>query len=197
MRVYIGPYRNRITWPIKLQGFYFDKRFGKFALYGEKDYKKIDFVVENVTDYLQDLVNKYINEPWLDKNTRKIKVKLHHYDTWNADNTLAIIIHPLLVKLKSDKQGIPLIDDEDVPENIRSTNATPKEDPYDIDEHSEARWNYVLDEMIWAFEQCAKDDTGDTEYLMDSENPERMKAHYARISNGHRLFGKYYFSLWT
>jgi hypothetical protein len=75
--------------------------------------------------------------------------------------------------------------------------------------------------MIWAFEQCAKEDTGDDQFYSGEVDwtfekeedgkysrmeygpnhtfkidEEGKKAHYERIKNGHRLFGKYYFSLW-
>jgi len=52
---------------------------------------------------------------------RKISVQIDPWDTWSADHTLALIIAPVLQKMKDDKQGAPHVDDADVPEHLRST----------------------------------------------------------------------------
>jgi hypothetical protein len=66
----------------------------------------------------------------------------------------------MLKQLKATTHGAPFVDDEDVPEGIdlRSTEALPKEDEYDVDSNHFKRWNWVLDEMIFAFE-CKIDDS--------------------------------------
>jgi len=146
---------------------------------------------------------------------RKVKVKLHKYDTWNADHTLALVIVPVLNDLRGSKRGSPLIDDEDVPDDIRSTSADPKENEWDLDSNHHKRWLWVLDEMIWAFEQHAKPDweqefySGDTDLdFVDNkmiEGPnhtfevdrEGLNKHRERMANGRRLFAKYYDCLWT
>lgn len=144
------------------------------------------------------------------KRNRKIKVKLDPYDIWSADQTLAHIILPMLKQLKDQKQGSPNVDDEDVPENLRSTNASPKEHPWDTDEHWFKRWDCVIDEMIWAFEQHLEGDdkffdhsqVDDTEGF--TERIGKIKVDYdglqaweERKQNGFRLFGKYYQCLWS
>ena len=146
---------------------------------------------------------------------RKVKIKIHKYDTWNANHTLALVIVPVLKNLRGFKYGSPLIDDEDVPENIRSTNADPKENEWDIDSNHHKRWLWVLDEMIWAFEQHAKPDwelefySGDVDMKFENkqliEGPnhtfevdrEGLNKHRERMANGRRLFAKYYDCLWT
>lgn len=220
MKAHIGPYRGRLTFPLKVNDWYFTKRFGDYD-YSDKDYRFVDRVVELITNKVQDVLNKYLNEPWLDKRERNIKVRVDNYDVWGADHTLALIIHPVLLKLKSVKHGSPFVDDEDVPENLRSIAAPPKENDWDIDKNHEPRWDWVLDEMIWAFGQCTQEDNGDDQFYsgnMDwsfakdektglsefTDGPNSTfkvdrigkDAHYDRIKNGHRLFGKYYFSLW-
>lgn len=156
-------------------------------------------------------------------------VKIDRYDTWSMDSTLAHIVLPMLKQLKKDKHGAPLVDDEDVPEHLRSTAAPPRENEYDVDAHHFARWDWVMDEMIFAFE-CKVDDSwqdafcegehdllwipvdrdgnevpkGEHLYYTMSHGPkdtykcdyEGMKVVQARITNGFRLFGKYYESLW-
>ena len=161
---------------------------------------------------------------WFDKKFKKRKISIQNddYDTWSADHTLSLIIHPLLVKLKNKKDGAPHVDNEDVPENIRSTNAKPKENEWDTDEFHFDRWDYVLDEMIFAFEKsidnsweeefysgksdpewkCINEDETDPEKRLYEDDTfkidhDGMKRIQNRIQNGHRLFGKYYSHLWT
>ena len=157
--------------------------------------------------------------PYEDDIERKISIELDPYDTWNLDHTLSLIIHPLLVQLKETKQGSPYVDDDDVPENLRSTAAAPKENDWDTDSLHFDRWDWVMDEMIWAFKQDKSDDenlfhhnTGNLKMTIDDgkltfgiEDPTKPeyfydkdghKAHEARKSNGRRLFAKYYYGLW-
>ena len=128
------------------------------------------------------------------RKNRKIKVHIDKYDTWGMDYTLAYIIHPMLVQLKETKQGSPFVDDEDVPENLRSTNSSPKENQWDIDDFFHDRWDWVLDEMIWAFEHKINDDWKDEYYKNKDYNGLREKED--RMKNAFRLFGKYYEGLW-
>ena len=140
------------------------------------------------------------------EDDRKISVKLHKYDTWNMDSTLAYIIHPMLVQLKETKQGSHQVDDEDVPENIRSTNSNiPKENYWDTDEFIHDRWNWILDEMIWAFKTINEEweDEFHTppvgEWSIDNFGTVDMIGRQKvqdRMTNGFRLFGKYYQNLW-
>jgi hypothetical protein len=185
----------------------------------EDKYTWMDKFTYKLESALQTIYNKTINL-YLDKAQRKVKIRVDGYDVWGADHTIAMLVHPLLLKLKENKHGAPYVDDEDVPEHLRSTAAPPKKDEWDIDDNHSKRWDWVLDEMIWAFEQCAKEDTGDDQFysgevdwtfVKEDDKYSRMeygpnhtfkideegkKAHYERIKNGHRLFGKYYFSLW-
>ena len=89
---------------------------------------------------------------------RKISIKTDPWDTWSLDHTLSLIIHPLLIQLKNTTHGSPLVDDEDVPEELKSTSAPPKEKEWDTDDNHHKRWEWVLDEMIWAFAQKVDDD---------------------------------------
>ena len=85
-------------------------------------------------------------------------VKIDKWDTWSMDHTLAIIVLPMLKQLKATKHGSPLVDDEDVPENLRSTAAPPKENEWDTDDNLHLRWEWVMNEMIFSFE-CKVDDS--------------------------------------
>jgi len=157
---------------------------------------------------------------WIhDKRKRKISIKLDSWDSWNADYTLALIILPVLKQLKESKHGAPNTEDEDVPEELRSTSAPPKENEWDTDENWFKRWEWIMDEMIWTFEQLASDD-GENQFFhhdipKDAKVPEGWQwidgilstrgfwvdrpgeeTYHKRIENGLRLFGRYYRGLW-
>ena len=158
---------------------------------------------------------------WIEsKKQRKIKIRIDNYDVWGLDHTLSFIIAPALEKLRDNKSGGPNVDDEDVPEDIRSDKALPKANEYDADSNHFKRWDWILDEMIWAFNEIKtaewenKFHSGniDIEWVPSADgnfytmekgpkdthyfDKEGYNKHFDRIQNGLRLFGKYYFSLW-
>ena len=90
-------------------------------------------------------------------------VKIDRWDTWSMDHTLAHIVLPMLRQLKATKHGSPMVDDEDVPEHLRSTAAPPRENEYDIDANHHDRWDWVMGEMIFAFE-CKVDDSWEDQF---------------------------------
>jgi hypothetical protein len=122
----------------------------------------------------------------------------------------------MLKQLKDTKHGAPWTDDEDVPEELRSTSVPPKENEWDTDENHFKRWDWILDEMIFSFESKLDDSWEDQFYSRNDDfgflklengmtemvgsrgdfDMEGRKAYQKRISNGFRLFGKYYESLW-
>jgi len=100
---------------------------------------------------------------WIEsKRKRKVEIKIHNYDAWNAFHTMALIILPVLQELKKQKQGAGMIDDEDVPWYLRSTMC--KENEFDSDGNVFARYEWVLDEMIWTFQQIVDDNWPDRYY---------------------------------
>ena len=148
-------------------------------------------------------------------------VKIDRWDTWSMDHTLAHIILPMLKQLDKEKHGAPFTEDDDVPEYLRSHMAQPKENEWDTDSLHFMRWDWILAEMIWAFEQKLKDDdesqfydhsvyekddgkTNFDQFFKDISDgvkrtkvdEEGLKAHQKRKANGFRLFGKYYQNLW-
>lgn len=217
MRVYIGPYVDR--WISKVHDRYMDRKYkgGLWPRYAEESGAPVDEkAVEALEDTLQWIYNHTINL-YLDHKERKIKVKIDNFDTWSMDHTLSFIVVPMLKQLKDTKHGAPFVDDEDVPEHLRSTSAPPKENEWDTDEHHFARWDWVLDEMLWAFEQKMRDDWEGDYYKFEDcepnkesksfsekygyklvwEDPEGRRKHQERMTNGFRLFGKYYECLWN
>ena len=144
------------------------------------------------------------------RKNRALRIEIEPFDTWSMDHTLAPIILPMLKQLKETKHGSPDVNDKDVPEHLRSTSAPPKENDWDIDDNWHKRWDWVMDEMIWAFEQKNRDHWEDDYYgpYIEGEGDgifgghfewtdnEGMQKHQERMSNGFRLFGKYYENLW-
>lgn len=222
MKVFIGPYKNWIG-PYQIADmifFWIDRK-----AYLEDDdprHNRWDYrACEKLGDFLADSwVNSVCDLIHEKRGDQKIKVRVDRYDTWNMNNTLAVIVHPMLVQLRNTKHGAPHVEDEDVPEHLRSTSAPPKENEWDADEFYFARWDWVLDEMIWAFEQYIDPNVEEQFYSGNSDikfekiegseyselvtgpndtfkvDREAMKIWAKRMDNGTRLFGKYYKNLW-
>ena len=219
MKVKIGPYTQHWS-TYRLERRLLNKLHGLDFFTGfvhEKDYTRLDKVIVWSLDVWQWVLNKTVNRFGQE---RKIKVHIDPYDTWNMDNTLAHIIHPMLIQLRNTNHGAPFVEDVDVPEELRSTQAPPKENDWDTDENHFKRWDWVLDEMIFAFGQEVDDSweskyySGEIEHIWKEnddgthtleEGPNHtfivdrdgMKIERDRIQNGLRLFGKYYFNLWN
>jgi hypothetical protein len=233
MKIYISKYRNHWISPYTILGA---------VCFWEKD----EDVFYNLDD---DPNNKY--QKWVDRlnpicigfqkflgfvHPRIEYIKIDKYDTWSMDTTLAPIILPMLKQLKASKHGSGIVDLEDVPEHLRCNTHEEWEDQESFDFYHEheikegecdihARWDWVLDEMIWAFEQicednndaqfhtgvhdmksvpCKWDENGKPTLYTFEEGPnhtakfdvEGYQKHHDRINNGTRLFGKYYRNLW-
>lgn len=203
MKVYIGRHRGR--WISMIHDLHMTRRYG-IDWDNNQDWK--DCAWERAENALQWLYNHTINLILDKRSSQKISVRIDHYDTWSMDHTLAHIVVPMLKQLKETKHGSPWVDDEDVPEELRSTSAPPKENEWDTDDNHHKRWDWVINEMIWAFEQKTCDDWQGDYYKYEDdptatfglklvwEDREGRKAHQDRMSNGFRLFGKYYESLW-
>ena len=208
MKVYIGPYKKWIG-PYQIAEW-------------------IPFLNEDQQHNLGTwLTTTWVNKAckWFySKTERKIKVRIDRYDTWSMDHTLALIILPMLKQIKESKHGSPHVDDEDLPDHMRHTYSKGPNDYETDDPWIHYKWDWVLNEMIWAFEKELDEDWedqfryGEPDYEFihvggeigtDSElnemkqrNPDywvdydKIKEYYKRIDNGFRLFGKYYRNLW-
>ena len=109
---------------------------------------------------------------------RKISVQIDDWDTWSLDHTLAIIIHPALVKYKQDslETGHPCLG---IDMDMCTSGSC----------DCNTKWQEMLDKMIWSFEQIVTDEIH--EYR--DEYPDYL----TRVKEGLELFGKYYLALWT
>lgn len=246
MKIVIGPYKDWFG-PYQLaekilfwMNRYEDDRVHKLGqwLAGDEDREDDDRMGRNEK---KSLLYKFLL--WVDsKKNRAVKIRIDKYDTWNMDRTLALIILPMLKQLKETKHGSPIVDLDDVPEHLRGTNTEDYDSQLTFDFYNEhqikdgendlhARWDWVLSEMIWAFEQHQSECDWEAQYytgesdlrwkkvegtypnlvtgkeeglsqLVEGPNHtmkidyEGLRKHQERISNGFRLFGKYYTGLW-
>jgi len=163
---------------------------------------------------------------WIEqRRKRRIQVHIDPWDTWSMDHTLGYIILPMLKQLRASKHGAPYVEDEDVPEHLRLTAAPAltqeEQDSGAVDANHFARWDWVLDEMIFAFEcQTGRFENWEDQFHSGKhdlqwkqlENGMSEMVHGAgdthkwdqeghrkwadRMQNGYRLFGKYYQNLW-
>lgn len=220
MKVYIGPHREWIG-PFQLAEkilFWLPKYNEKYE-HNETVFKFGEWLAEDKNgnpSYLARFCE------WIhSKKKRKVKIRIDDYDVWDMDCTLSMIILPMLKRLKDVKSGSPFVEMEDVPEHLRCEV---------IDHHDETvhqRWNWVLDEIIWAFTQKQPDSdweeqfrSGNIDHKMvpyqfdengkptmykmeDGPNHtykcdyDGMREYEKRIQNGVTLFGKYYSGMWN
>lgn len=207
MKVYLGKYRSSSLHDL------LEPIFDMLCIHDEDRFLIIDFL-------RRIKIGRWI-ESFLWKYDRIKFVKIDSWDVWSLDHTLALIILPALEVLKNKKHGAPLVDDNDVPEELRSYNAPPKENEWDTDKFWFDRYDWILNEMIWAFRNIVDDSweeqfysgTIDFNFVPCEDNPklfkletgpndthkfdaEGYKKYQDRITNGLRLFGVYYQGLW-
>ena len=223
MKVYISNYRDHWISPYKM--------LEKIFFWREIDYDEP--LIEKLSNVLTP-ISKAIQKTMDFVRPRVVDVKIDYWDTWSMDSTLAPIILPMLKQLRDTKHGSPMVDMEDVPEYMRTTTTEDYDSqkvfdfynqdvPEGYDVHK--RWDWVLNEMIFAFEHLVDDDW-ENEYYSgeidikhvpcdwnDDGTPrlyttetgpnhtykcdyDGMFQVYVRIDNGLRLFGKYFRHLW-
>jgi hypothetical protein len=221
MKVYLSKYRSHWISPYTI----LEKAF----FWREIDYDEP--IIEKLSNILEPICIAWMK--FLDFIHPRIEyVKIDPWDVWNMDHTLSPIILPMLKRLREVKHGSGFVDMEDVPEHLRATTTDEWDRQHTFDFYNEdvpkegvadihARWNWVLDEMIFAFEHLVDDTweekfssgTIDTIFVPCEDNPklnrmehgpnhtyvcdyDGLRKEYDRIDNGLRLFGKYYRNLW-
>jgi hypothetical protein len=224
MKVTIGPYIYRWTSSCVERTWLEYKHKKPYYEVLDNELTKADNFVMLMCDKWQTVLNATINR-YLDNKKRKIKIKIHEYDTWNMNHTLAMIVLPMLKQLKETKHGSPEVNPEDVPEHLRpdpdriKLHEEGKLKFYEVDNTLHDRWDWVLDEMIYAFEIESNEDwedefhSGVSDWVWEKRengmsemvkgpnhtytiDHEAMRAIITRKDNGIRLFGKYYNGLW-
>ena len=167
MKVQLGKPSNFLS--CNLLDFYLDLRYGV----GTGTPENLS-LVERTLEHIENKINKalrIVNLHILPEPT--VKVKIEPWDTWDFRETLTPIIIPMLLQLKNTQHGAPLVDREDVPSFLQVKLGTDN-DPYIFE-----RWEWILDEMVYAFASRSLE-----------------KADMKRAQNGFELFGKYFQALW-
>ena len=150
------------------------------------------WIGENIQRLIDITWNKYIAwNPLLND-----VVELDASDSWSCDYTLSKVIVPVLEQLKKTTHGYGYIDDADVPIELRTGNS----------EHNEAKYNWVLDEVIWCLREIANEEPnaphiGDINLDFDTMDvPDtwviEQDEYEQRLQNGCRLFGRYLRTFW-
>ena len=226
MKIYKSNYRSHWVSPYVI--------LEKIFFWREIDYDEP--IIEKLSDFLNPFSIAW--QKFLDFVHPRINyVKIDRYDTWSMDHTLADIILPMLKQLRDTKHGSPLVDLEDLPEELRMVgyedwSSQLRFDFGDSEQHEKEsweithrRWEWVLDEMIFAFEHYVDDtweeafrsgehdmihvpcewyEDGKPKLYKIEKGPndtyvcdyEGMNKVYKRMENGFHLFGKYYRGLW-
>jgi hypothetical protein len=168
MKVWIGGYRNH--WNTQdAERRWYKWRYDKYDWEIEEEMRDLwDHAFETTMGLWHILVCRPVN--WIKSKIPRIQyIKIDRYDTWSMDATLTPIILPMLKKLQKEKHGSPHTKDSDVPKHLRSTAAPAKENEWDTDENHFKRWDWIMDEMIWAFEQMNDPDNDDQFYTGESD----------------------------
>ena len=228
MKVYIGPHIDWIgPYQIAEKLMFWEDKYDENYNSNDKIHKFGTWLAET-KDGKDTWLMKICNW-WHNKQKRKVKIHIDNYDAWNAHNTASMILLPLFTKLKETKHGSGFIDDEDVPEWIRSTSpkawtgiSEESKSNQCSDNFIDERYNWVLNEILWALQQDQPDCDWEDKYwkvhpeLDLTKHPEDegkkfipirwnvegecdwdgRKEHQKRIDNGFRLMGKYWCNLW-
>jgi hypothetical protein len=218
MKVYLGPYRDWIG-PYQIAEMLC---FWARPVEDEHGFKSEPDWVHDFGTWLAE--DRDGNDSWLTRacqwiqehKQRRTWIHIDNYDVWSMDHTLALIILPMLQKLQKQKHGYGFVDDRDVPREMRSYARGARKgltNTYDWDNHAELRYEWMLNELIWTFEQLCDDQDGEDQFFDHTESSKEkdfnksmqklrvdrvgLKAHQDRVANGLRLFGKYFKTLWT
>lgn len=150
----------------------------------------------------------------------KRKIHIDAFDVWNADHTIGLVVHPILLKLKEKMHGAAMVDDIDVPDHLKDSDILKKDPNAESKVHE--KWEWVLGEIIFAFEHIGPKayswereyETGEMgglvfedsdhdgfrtvnvdmgDFVSDDVGKDAVRK---RITNGLMLFAKYHSGLW-
>ena len=172
MKIKISEYSNRLICNIHTN--HMNKKYEGLS-YENQTHE--DYVLEAIEDAIQSVYNVF-NWIWYDRRpAQRINVHIDRWDTWSMDHTLAHIVLPMLVQLKRTKHGAPNTDNADVPKELRMSKKrlTAYSKTGDTDDNFFKRWDWILDEMIWAFNQKCRDDWEGDYYEYREMGPEESK----------------------
>lgn len=144
---------------------------------------------------------------------RITQIEIDKYDSWSADQTIAMIAAPIIKQLKETNHGFAFVKAEDCPEELRTTGDDRFAEDEERYKEQQARWQYVQGEILWAMEEIASGKPGYESFYEYPEtlpesisisemlkqtkvNKEGLENYAKRLQNGCELFGKYFMDLW-
>jgi hypothetical protein len=178
VKVYIGPYPN-IYSTNRWKSFWYKVLYNTTVEYisdkQQADYNKslVGFIDSSISFILNISINA-INK----RRFRRINIIAHKYDAIQTHQTLALVILPVLKQLRKNSTSIFIVAPEDVPAHLKLPDDLSE---FDIHANAYARWRYIIDSMIVAFEYLANNATANNNDTVDF---------------GLRMFAKYYKGLW-
>jgi hypothetical protein len=196
MKIKIGNFPNYISFRDYSDSYhmFFNKKLRNQIFVNDDDFDKslaklkknpIHRVVLNFLDTINAFLSNCV-EPILNKfvqEDQKVSITIDAEDFANMSKDLLIITYAGLLKIKTDKNGSPMVSRQDVPawlgDDCVNRPANSFNDPL-----IHLRWEWTINEILWGFKK--KLDEGSL-----SEQEEK------RMLNCFRLFAKYYASLWT
>lgn len=149
------------------------------------------------------------------RKKRIVKVTIDKYDSWNLDQTLALIIAPALAKF--DKGfGIPASMFPPPKMCGEADRSKTKTKAYKtIERAAQKKWDDTLEQMRWSFDQIARNepDAPEFPYTLDlkkinaprtADQKRKLKkyatrraVYHEKIKHGLELFGKHFQDLWN
>ena len=107
------------------------------------------------------------------ENPRTIKIEIDDWDIWNLDHTLAMVIHPALVKFRENLNSHP-------------------------SEVTGEEWEEILDKMIFSFDVISNELFIEQQFFRDGTwHKEEYEEHNKKIQEGIDLFAKWFRGLWN
>ena len=208
MKVILGQYPKEYC-TSDLEGLY-RKYIRRLDYNSEAPEDKMEIRLAKFDRVIQVFLDVTLNKI-LQFNKRTEIVRIDRSDTLDLYTDLAQIIHPALIEFKKRNDGCFEVKPEDCPFSVNDESDTG---------FSEQRYNWVMDEMIWTFNEVLNDLSqekfwsGESDFffedILDTTKQRVVKGpnhtrvfdseafgqHKARVDNGLRLFGVYYLNLW-
>lgn len=132
-----------------------------------------------------------------DESERIINVQVDEWDTWNMDQTIALMVLPLIKKYKEEMESRGMCFPGSLYSQVRESYNPDQNEILSEEELEELvrdtcgnLWNEYVEAMIFSFEEAIEGYTG----TFDTKEYQKYQQ---KIQDGFELFGKYFTSLWT
>ncbi len=152
--------------------------------------------------------------PYRKKGDRMVRIRIHNYDMWDLNSTLATIIFACMKRFKTCQKGTPMcMFDDDVMIN-------PSKEDQEI---AKKKWDVIIDKITWTMYELSRGEPNSPSFkakMVTSEKIEQdgsrsfhfvwpggeeeekiydsaSEIYRLRLHEGCELLGKYFQHLWT